>query len=67
MLHNSGDSDDLATKIVAMLTDSVRAAEFGRQASARCEQNFYPITVAAQTIDYYRRVVWAAATNGPGK
>jgi glycosyltransferase involved in cell wall biosynthesis len=67
MLHNSGDTDDLATKIVAMLTDSVRAADFGRQAAARCEQNFYPIAAAAQTIDYYRRVVRAATTDGPGK
>ena len=28
LLHNSGDTDDLATKIVTMLSDSVRAAEF---------------------------------------
>jgi glycosyltransferase involved in cell wall biosynthesis len=67
LLHDCGDTDDLAAKIVTMLSDPARAAEFGRQSAARCEQNFYPAAVAAQTIAYYRRVVRTAATNRPGK
>jgi glycosyltransferase involved in cell wall biosynthesis len=67
LLHNSGDTDDLAAKIVTVLTDPARAAELGRQAADRCEQHFYPAAVAAQTIANYRRVVRTATTNCPGK
>jgi glycosyltransferase involved in cell wall biosynthesis len=67
LLHDGGDTDDLAAKIVTVLTDPARAAELGRQAAARCEQHFYPGAVAAQTIANYRRVVRNATINRPGK
>ena len=66
LLHNTGDTDDLAAKIVTVLTDPARAAELGRQAAARCEQHFYPAAVAAQTIAFYRQVVRTATTNRSG-
>jgi glycosyltransferase involved in cell wall biosynthesis len=66
LLHNTGDTDDLAAKILTVLTDPARAAELGRQAAARCEQHFYPAAVAAQTIAFYRRVVRTATTNRSG-
>jgi len=67
LLHRNGDNDDLAAKIVTVLTDPARAAEFGRHAAARCEQHFYPPAVAAQTIACYRRVIRNATTNRRGK
>ena len=38
LLHRAGDPDDLAAKLVALLTNPARAAELGRRAAARCEQ-----------------------------
>ena len=33
LLHRPGDPDDLAARIIAMLTDPARAAELGRRAA----------------------------------
>jgi glycosyltransferase involved in cell wall biosynthesis len=66
LLHRGGDSEDLAAKIVALLTNPAQAAELGRSAAARSEQEFHPAAIASQTIDYYRRVLQTStAANHP--
>jgi glycosyltransferase involved in cell wall biosynthesis len=62
LLHRAGDPDDLADRIIAMLTDPDRAAEFGRQAAARCEQEFHPVAVAEQMVAHFRRTRARAAS-----
>lgn len=57
LLCRAGDTDDLADKLVALLTDPDRAAGLGRQAVVRCEQEFHPVTVAARMVAYYRRFI----------
>jgi glycosyltransferase involved in cell wall biosynthesis len=57
LLHSSGDSPDLAAKIVGLLTDPSQATELGRNAAARCEQEFHPTVIATRLVDYYRRVL----------
>ncbi len=56
LLHGAGDPDDLAAKIIALLTAPARAAEMGRRAAARCEQEFHPVVVAARMAAHYRRL-----------
>jgi glycosyltransferase involved in cell wall biosynthesis len=56
LLHRAGDPDDLAAKVVALLGDPARAAELGRRAAARCEQEFHPVVVAARMAAHYRRL-----------
>jgi glycosyltransferase involved in cell wall biosynthesis len=55
LLHNAGDPDDLAAKLIAMLADPRRAAELGKQAAIRCEQEFHPIAIAARMVAHFRR------------
>jgi glycosyltransferase involved in cell wall biosynthesis len=64
LLHCSGDSDDLAAKIVALLTDPARATKLGLSAAARCEQEFHPNVIATRTVDYYRRVLRMSTVTG---
>ncbi len=56
LLHRAGDPDDLAAKIVNLLRDPARAAELGRRAASRCEQEFHPVAVAARMAAHYRRL-----------
>jgi glycosyltransferase involved in cell wall biosynthesis len=56
LLHRPGDPDDLAAKIVDLLSDPARAAELGRRAATRCAQEFHPISVAARMVAHYRRL-----------
>ena len=65
LLHTAGDTDDLADQIIAMLTDPDRAAEFGRQAAARCEQEFHPVAVAERMVAHFRRTKGESPLNDP--
>src|SRR6185312_2266041 len=67
LLHRAGDPDDLAAKIVALLTDPARAAELGRRAAARCEREFHPVAVAARMAAHYRRLRMPIATPAPAR
>jgi glycosyltransferase involved in cell wall biosynthesis len=57
LLHQPGDAEDLAEKIVALLEDPVRAAQLGSQAAADCERLYYPDVVATRLVAFYRRVI----------
>jgi glycosyltransferase involved in cell wall biosynthesis len=61
LLHRAGDPDDLAAKIIAMLSDPGRAAEFGRLAAARCDQEFDPIVIAERMVVHFRRTLAQSA------
>ena len=61
LLHRPGDPEDLADRVLAMLADPARAAEMGRRAAARCEQEFRPVAVAARMAAHLRRVKERAA------
>ena len=65
LLHTAGDTDDLADQIIAMLTDPDRAAELGRQAAARCEQEFHPVAVAERMVAHFRRTKARVASQRP--
>jgi glycosyltransferase involved in cell wall biosynthesis len=67
LLHRAGDPDDLAAKILALLGDPARAAEMGRRAAARCEQEFDPVAVAARMAAHYRRLREPIATSTPAR
>jgi glycosyltransferase involved in cell wall biosynthesis len=67
LLHRPGDPDDLAAKIVALLSDPARAAELGRRAAARCEQGFHPVVVAARMAAHYRRLRKPIAAPTPAR
>jgi glycosyltransferase involved in cell wall biosynthesis len=62
LLHRVGDPDDLANKVLALLADPAQAAELGRSAVARCEQEFHPVAIASRIVDYYRRVLRTTPT-----
>ena len=55
LLHQPGDSADLASKIIQLLNNPTQAAKLGEQAATYCEQRFYPDVVAQHLIDFYRR------------
>ena len=61
VLHRVGDPDDLAAQILSLLENPGHAAELGRQAAARCEQQFHPAVIAARMIDFYRQVIRKAS------
>lgn len=64
LLHRPGDPGDLADRILAMLADPALAAELGRRAAARCEQEFRPVVVAARMAAHLRRAKGLAAPVG---
>jgi len=57
LLHQTGDPDDLAAKIIHLLKNPALAAQFGRQAAVECERRFCPDVVASRMVEFYRRVV----------
>ncbi len=59
LLHTPGDVDDLAEKIITVLRDPARAANLGRSAAARAEQDLQPVAVAARLVTHYRRLLAA--------
>lgn len=56
LLCDSEDPEGLADRIVTLMRDPDQAAELGRNASARCEQRYSPKVVAAQSVEFYRKV-----------
>ena len=56
LLHRSEDSDDLAAQIIALLNNPARSAELGRSAAATCVRRFHPEIIAAQMVEFYRRL-----------
>ena len=57
LLHRAGDPDDLAAKIIELLKDPSRASRLGHQAATESEQRFHPEVVAAQSVEFYRRIL----------
>jgi glycosyltransferase involved in cell wall biosynthesis len=57
LLHNVGDAEDLAAKLITVLENPAHAATLGLEAAKRCEQIYYPEAVASQIIDVYRQVL----------
>jgi glycosyltransferase involved in cell wall biosynthesis len=56
LLHRPGDPDDLAAKILALLGNPDHAAQLGRHAACRCEQEFDPMVVATRMAAHYHRL-----------
>jgi glycosyltransferase involved in cell wall biosynthesis len=57
LTHRPEDPDDLAEKVLALLNDSARASQLGRQAAATCESRYHPDVIAARMVDFYRQVI----------
>jgi len=57
LLHQAGDPEDLAAKIIRTLKNPAQSAQFGHQAAADCERLYYPDVVAGRIIEFYRRVL----------
>ncbi len=57
LLHQPGDAEDLAAKIIHLLKNPALAAQLGRQAAVECERRFCPDVVASRMVEFYRRVV----------
>ena len=57
LLHQPGDANDLADKILTLLRDPDRAARLGRQAAIDAQQRFHPGAVAGRIVECYRRVL----------
>jgi glycosyltransferase involved in cell wall biosynthesis len=55
--HRPEDSDDLASKIITLLNNPARAAQFGREAATTCEKRFHPDVIAERMIDFYRQSI----------
>jgi glycosyltransferase involved in cell wall biosynthesis len=55
LLHRPGDPDDLAARILEVMSDPARAAEMGARAAAHCEREFRPVAVAARIAASLRR------------
>ena len=55
--HCSEDSDDLAAKIITLLSDSARAAQLGQHAAATCEERFHPGVIADRMVSFYRQAI----------
>jgi glycosyltransferase involved in cell wall biosynthesis len=57
LLARPADPDDLARAVLQLLRDPAGAAVLGRRAAEASAKQLSPATVAAQTIDFYRRVL----------
>jgi glycosyltransferase involved in cell wall biosynthesis len=57
LLHRAGDPGDVAAKIIELLRDPSRAAWLGHRAAVECERRFHPDVIAAQLVEFYRRIL----------
>ena len=57
LFHRLEDPDDLAAKILVLLSEPARAVEIGRRAARDCEQRFHPIVIANRFAEFFSRVV----------
>ena len=57
LLFRVGDPIDLADKILRLMNQPELAAHLGRQAVTCAMDRYHPVTVARQTLDYYRFVL----------
>jgi glycosyltransferase involved in cell wall biosynthesis len=57
LLHRSGDSEDLASKLICLLKNPARASELGRRARTDSQRSYYPEVVTARLIDFYQTVI----------
>jgi glycosyltransferase involved in cell wall biosynthesis len=57
LLARPGDADDLAKRIMTMLTQPQLAQSLARQASIDCVQRYHPSAVARQMAEFYREVI----------
>jgi glycosyltransferase involved in cell wall biosynthesis len=57
LLHRPEDTDDLAAKILSLMSDPHRAAQLGCQAAVTCERRFQADVIATRTLDFYRRLI----------
>jgi glycosyltransferase involved in cell wall biosynthesis len=57
LVAKPGNADDLAEKLLGLLTNPLRAAELGRQAAIDAEQRCAPHVTARQMLEFYRRVL----------
>jgi glycosyltransferase involved in cell wall biosynthesis len=64
LLFQSGDSEDLARNLEALLDEPDRAARLGAQAARDSERHYSPRVIAAATADFYRDVLAGAARSG---
>jgi glycosyltransferase involved in cell wall biosynthesis len=53
-----GSAEDLAVKVMALMSAPQRAAALGRQAAFDAANRYSPSVVAEQTAAFYRRVVY---------
>lgn len=61
LLHRAGDPEDLAERIVEVLSDPVRAALLGRRGMEDCLRLLHPSVVAPQLVALYRRTAGSPA------
>jgi len=57
LLHEPGDAEDLARKIVWMIRNPDQAASLGRQAAIDSRESLDPIHIAEETIAFYRSML----------
>ena len=57
LLHQPGDADDLAAKILTLLNDPARAARLGRQAAETCQRRFHPRVIASRFVEFYSQMI----------
>jgi glycosyltransferase involved in cell wall biosynthesis len=57
----AGDAADVSQKLLELLGDPAQAATLGRQAAVSATERFAPEVVAAQTAEFYRKVILRSA------
>jgi glycosyltransferase involved in cell wall biosynthesis len=57
LLHEAGNAEDLATKIVSLMQTPDWAARLGRQAATDCQKLLDPTLVAEKTCAFYHAII----------
>jgi glycosyltransferase involved in cell wall biosynthesis len=57
LLHEAGDPEDLAARIVDLLKNPGQAAQLGRQAAIDSQLRLSREAIAARTVEFYRRLM----------
>ena len=62
LLARPGDWADLADKVLELIHDPARAQQLGTQAAVDVAQRYAPALLAAQTLEYYKKVLGQRAS-----
>ncbi len=61
LLHEPGDPEDVASKVVTLLENPMTAAHLGNSAAVHGHRSYHPDVICKATIDYYRWVIARSA------